>query len=163
MLSLGGGAVLRPENVAAVKETGLLIHLDTPFYRILKNLSYSNSRPLLNRPDKQAETRRLYNARKSIYHRVSDTSVRSPKLSEVLDKVVKAFNCPWGKGLLSLPSAEGKRFRRSGGLPPQAMSGCRWAGRALPPSGSGDAVSTAGGIVGVHRQARRAPARAKGT
>ena len=90
VLSLGGGAVLRPENVAAVKETGLLIHLDTPFYRILKNLSYSNSRPLLNRPDKQAETRRLYNARKSIYHRVSDTSVRSPKLSEVLDKVVKS-------------------------------------------------------------------------
>ena len=35
VLSLGGGAVLRPENVAAVKETGLLIHLDTPFYRIL--------------------------------------------------------------------------------------------------------------------------------
>ena len=90
VLSLGGGAVLRPENVAAVKETGLLIHLDTPFYRILKNLSYSNSRPLLNRPDKQAETRRLYNARKAIYHRVSDTSVRSPKLSEVLDKVVKS-------------------------------------------------------------------------
>ena len=91
VLLLGyGGAVLRPENVAAVKETGLLIHLDTPFYRILKNLSYSNSRPLLNRPDKQAETRRLYNARKAIYHRVSDTSVRSPKLSEVLDKVVKS-------------------------------------------------------------------------
>ena len=90
VLSLGGGAVLRPENVAAVKETGLLIHLDTPFYRILKNLSYSNNRPLLNRPDKQAETRRLYNARKAIYHRVSDTSVRSPKLSEVLDKVVKS-------------------------------------------------------------------------
>ena len=79
----GGAAVLRPENVAAVKETGLLIHLDTPFYRILKNLSYSNSRPLLNRPDKQAETRRLYNARKAIYHRVSDTSVRSPKLSDM--------------------------------------------------------------------------------
>ena len=90
VLATGGGAVLRPENVAAVKETGLLIHLDTPFYRILKNLSYSNSRPLLNRPDKQAETRRLYNARKAIYHRVSDTSVRSPKLSEVLDKVVKS-------------------------------------------------------------------------
>ena len=46
--------------------------------------------------------------------------------------------------LLVIPSAEGKRFRRSGGLPPQAMSGCRWAGRALPPSGGGDAVPTAG-------------------
>ena len=91
VLSLGGGAVLRPENVSAVKQTGLLIHLDTPFYRILKNLSYSNNRPLLDRPDKQAETRRLYNARKAIYHRVSDVSVRSPKLGEVLDKVVKSI------------------------------------------------------------------------
>lgn len=91
VLSLGGGAVLRPENVKAVRETGLLIHLDTPFYRILKNLSYSNDRPLLDRPDKQAETRRLYNARKAIYHRVSDISVRSPKISEVLEKVVKSI------------------------------------------------------------------------
>ena len=91
VLSLGGGAVLRPENVSAVRETGLLIHLDTPFYRILKNLSYSNTRPLLDKPDKQAETRRLYNARKAIYHRVSDVSVRSPKISEVLEKVVKSI------------------------------------------------------------------------
>ena len=91
VLSLGGGAVLRPENVEAVRETGLLIHLDTPYYRILKNLSYSNTRPLLDKPDKQAETRRLYNARKAIYHRVSDVSVRSPKISEVLEKVVKSI------------------------------------------------------------------------
>ena len=55
VLALGGGSVLRPENVAAVKETGLLILLDTPFYRIMKNLSYSTNRPLLDKPDKQAE------------------------------------------------------------------------------------------------------------
>ena len=91
VLSLGGGAVLRPENVQAVRETGLLIHLDTPFYRIVKNLSYSNTRPLLDRPDKQAETRRLYNARKTIYHHAADVPVRSPKLSEVLEKVVKSI------------------------------------------------------------------------
>ncbi|MDY3618501.1 shikimate kinase [Agathobaculum sp.] len=91
VLSLGGGAVLREENVKAIRETGLLIHLDTPYFRILKNLSYSDSRPLLNKPDKQAETRRLYNARKELYHRVSDVSVRSPKISEVLEKVVKSI------------------------------------------------------------------------
>ncbi len=88
--ALGGGSVLRPENVAAVKETGLLILLDTPFYRIMKNLSYSTNRPLLDKPDKQAETRRLYNARKVLYHRVADIAVRSPRLSEVLEKVVKS-------------------------------------------------------------------------
>ena len=91
VLSLGGGAVLRQENVDAVRETGLLIHLDTPFYRIVKNLSYSNNRPLLAGPDKQAETRRLYNARKAIYHHAADVSVRSPKISEVLEKVVKSI------------------------------------------------------------------------
>lgn len=91
VLSLGGGAVLRDENVTSIRETGFLIHLDTPYYRILKNLSYSDSRPLLNKPDKQAETRRLYNARKGLYHRVSDVSVRSPKISEVLEKVVKSI------------------------------------------------------------------------
>ncbi|BFL40434.1 hypothetical protein H8S45_10520 [Agathobaculum sp. NSJ-28] len=91
VLSLGGGAVLRPENVKAVRETGLLIHLDTPYYRILKNLSYSNTRPLLAGPDKQAETRRLYNARKAVYHHAADISVRSPKISEVLEKVVKSI------------------------------------------------------------------------
>ena len=90
VLALGGGSVLRPENVAAVKETGLLILLDTPFYRIMKNLSYSTNRPLLNKPDKQAETHRLYNTRKALYHRVADIAVRSPKLSEVLEKVVKS-------------------------------------------------------------------------
>ncbi len=72
------------------RETGLLILLDTPFYRIMKNLSYSTNRPLLDKPDKQAETRRLYNARKVLYHRVADIAVRSPRLSEVLEKVVKS-------------------------------------------------------------------------
>ena len=90
VLALGGGSVLRPENVAAVKEPGLLILLDTPFYRIMKNLSYSTNRPLLDKPDKQAETRRLYNARKVLYHRVADIAGRSPRLSGVLEKVVKS-------------------------------------------------------------------------
>ena len=91
VLSLGGGAVLRPENVQAVRRTGFLIHLDTPLHRIMKNLSYSNNRPLLDKPDKQAETRRLYHARKSIYRHAADVSVRSPKISEALEKVIKSI------------------------------------------------------------------------
>ncbi len=67
--------------------------LDTPFYRILKNLSYSHNSPAARyRPDKQAETRRLYNARKALYHRVADISgAQSEAESEVLDKVVKSI------------------------------------------------------------------------
>lgn len=91
VLALGGGAILRPENVQTVKSTGLLIHLDTPFYRIVKNISYSNTRPLLEKGDKLAQTKKLYNARKNIYHSVSDLSVRSPRLSEVIERVIKSI------------------------------------------------------------------------
>ena len=88
VIALGGGAVLRPENVAAVKETGLLVLLNTPFGRIVKNLSYSTSRPLLENGDKLAETRRLYQQRKEIYQKAADRIVRSPRLSETVQKVL---------------------------------------------------------------------------
>lgn len=91
VLALGGGAVLHAENVRAVKQTGLLIHLDTPLYRILKNLSYSTHRPLLTKGNKQTQVRKLYNARKNIYHSVADRSVRSPRLSEVIESIIKAI------------------------------------------------------------------------
>lgn len=91
VLSLGGGAVLRPENVTAIKKSGLLIWLDTPFSRILKNLSNSTTRPLLDKPDKQAETKRLYQTRRPIYGQVSDIRVRSPRLSEVVERTLKSI------------------------------------------------------------------------
>ncbi len=91
VISLGGGAVLRAENVAALKQNGLLIHLDTPFHRIVKNLSYSSHRPLLDQGDKMAQTRKLYNARKCIYLRVADLSVRTARLSELIDRVIRSI------------------------------------------------------------------------
>lgn len=92
VISLGGGAVLRPENVKIIKKTGFLIHLDTPFYRIIKNLEGSSNRPLLDkRPDRMAEMRKLYNGRKHIYHQVSDSSVRSPRLSELVEDLLQSI------------------------------------------------------------------------
>lgn len=91
VIALGGGAVLREENVAAVKSNGLLILLDTPFNRIVKNLSYSSNRPLLENGDKMAETRRLYQQRKEIYRKVADRTVRSPRLSETVQKALTSI------------------------------------------------------------------------
>lgn len=91
VIALGGGAVLRAENVAALKQSGLLIHLDTPFYRIVKNLSYSSNRPLLEKGDKMAQTRKLYNARKSTYLHVADLSVRTSRLSELIDRIIRSI------------------------------------------------------------------------
>jgi len=89
VLSLGGGSVLMPENVEAVRESGLLIYLDTPYHRIVQNLSHSYKRPLLE--DSSTKTRKLYNSRKTIYQRVADCSVRSARISDVLENVVKSI------------------------------------------------------------------------
>ncbi len=89
VLSLGGGAVLRPENVTAIKKSGLLILLDTPLSRILKNLSQSTTRPLLETSDKLAQTKRLYDARRPLYNQVADIRIRSPRLSEVVERTLK--------------------------------------------------------------------------
>lgn len=91
VIALGGGAVLRHENVSAIRKTGYLIHLDTPFRRILMNLSYSTKRPLLNKPNKNEETKRLYDARKDVYVQAADVSVRSPKISDALEQVIKSI------------------------------------------------------------------------
>lgn len=94
VLSLGGGAVLRPENVRAVKQNGLLICLDTPYYRIVQNLSGSGKRPrplLDGGTDRQSEIYRLYHARKAVYRSVSDCSVRGVKISELLEHLMNTI------------------------------------------------------------------------
>ncbi len=91
VLSLGGGSVMRQENVKAVRETGLIIYLDTPFHRIVQNLSHSYTRPIIDRHEGVQDTKKLYNSRKATYRRVSDCSVRSTRISEVLDNVLKTI------------------------------------------------------------------------
>lgn len=90
VIALGGGAVLRDENVALYKKNGLLLHLNTPFYRIVQNLSRDTSRPLLQ-GDKATQTRLLYNQRKKIYVACADKSVSGSRISEILDAVFCAI------------------------------------------------------------------------
>lgn len=86
VIALGGGAVLRAENVEQYKKNGLLIHLNTPFYRIVQNLSRDTSRPLLQ-GDKEKQTRLLYNRRKRIYVSCADRSVSGTRISEIIDSI----------------------------------------------------------------------------
>jgi shikimate dehydrogenase len=90
VIALGGGAVLRPENVELYKKNGILIHLNTPFYRIVQNLSRDTSRPLLQ-GDKEKQTRTLYQKRKPIYAAAADRSVTGARISELVDAVFAAI------------------------------------------------------------------------
>lgn len=90
VIALGGGAVLREENVEQYKKNGILIHLNTPFYRIVQNLSRDTSRPLLQ-GDKEKQTRLLYNRRKHIYVACADRSVYGTRISEMIDAIFNAI------------------------------------------------------------------------
>ncbi len=90
VISLGGGAVLRQENVELYKKNGILIHLNTPYYRIVQNLSRDTSRPLL-KGDKEKQTRMLYQRRKEIYKKAADKSVSGTRISEIVNAVFGAI------------------------------------------------------------------------
>lgn len=88
IIALGGGAVLNSENVDILKVSSLLVHLNTPFFRILKNLSWDTSRPLIaNKQD--GEIRRLYIRRRPIYEKAADFSVRGSRITDIVDKLIK--------------------------------------------------------------------------
>lgn len=90
VIALGGGAVLRQENVELYKKNGLMVHLNTPFYRIVQNLSRDTSRPLL-KGNKEKQTRTLYQQRKEIYRNAADRSVSGTRISEILNAVFDAI------------------------------------------------------------------------
>ncbi len=78
VISTGGGAVLKPENVAALKKNGYLIWLD----RSLENLQATEDRPLSKDTEK---LKKVYNERYEIYKNAADIRIPADgTASEVL-------------------------------------------------------------------------------
>ena len=48
VVSCGGGAILRPENVACMRENGTIVYLSATPETIFERVRYSTNRPLLN-------------------------------------------------------------------------------------------------------------------
>ncbi len=67
VIATGGGALVNPENLALMNESGIVICLDADPGEILRRLSDSNSRPLLDVDDRRAEVERLLAARREAY------------------------------------------------------------------------------------------------
>ena len=72
VLSTGGGAVLKPENVRALKQNGELFFLDRP----VDELKVSSDRPLSSDRER---VRKLYAVRYPIYLAAADRHIRSGK------------------------------------------------------------------------------------
>lgn len=85
-VSLGGGAVAREENAAAVKESCILIYIDTPLETCLKRAG-GGGRPLLRQdPQKVAG---LYEERRKIYEGACDYRIDGNKSAdEIIDDIM---------------------------------------------------------------------------
>lgn len=89
VIATGGGVVLFPENVARLKSNGIVIALTASLDVILERTGRRNSRPLLNRPDREEVVAKLLTERSELYSFADlsiDTSDRTPQ--QVTDQII---------------------------------------------------------------------------
>jgi shikimate kinase len=89
VVSTGGGAVQKPENVAFLKKNqGHIVYLKTGFSTIVKRIGDSSDRPLFRDVQKAEE---LFETREPIYQQVSDLTVLtdSRTITEVVHEIIK--------------------------------------------------------------------------
>lgn len=71
VVALGGGAVLREENVCQMRECGEIIFLDTPFPVCLRRISGDRNRPLAANAEEDT-LRARYETRRTVYTACAD-------------------------------------------------------------------------------------------
>lgn len=96
VISTGGGAVLRQENINALREDGIIVLLTASPETILKRTEHDNSRPLLQVDDPLKKIKELLNARMPYYMKadiIIDTEGKTPlKIAEEIIEKTKVLN-----------------------------------------------------------------------
>lgn len=77
IIALGGGAVLREENVKILKSGGIIFFLNVPLRVIQMRLKNDKKRPLLQRPDRKQFIEKLYKERIVKYKRAADITINA--------------------------------------------------------------------------------------
>jgi len=92
IISTGGGAVLRQENVDVLREQGIIVCLMATPETILKRTSHSSHRPLLQVEDPFEKIKELLDFRRPFYEKADimiDTDGKTPRqiAEEIIDKM----------------------------------------------------------------------------
>lgn len=91
VVSLGGGAVLRDDNVASLVLTGVLVHLDATPEVLIERLRHEQAdRPLLG-GDLDERVRSTHAARAERYREVADLTVDAASSPQVLADAIIAW------------------------------------------------------------------------
>ena len=75
VIAAGGGTLVDKENADTFRTSGKIVLLDLPVEVIAERLKGDNSRPLLQRPDKDKAMRELYEKRMPLYKSAADITV----------------------------------------------------------------------------------------
>lgn len=98
IISTGGGAVLRDENIHALKEKGVIVCLFATPETILKRTSHSSNRPLLQVEDPLRRIKELLDYRKPFYEKADimiDTEGKTP--SQIAEEIIEKLQVKDGK------------------------------------------------------------------
>jgi len=94
VISTGGGAVLRDENIKALQSTGIIFCLMADPQTILQRTDGHDDRPLLQTPDKKTRIAELLQQRKPLYEKAGtmiDTEGKTPL--QVAEEIIERV--PW--------------------------------------------------------------------
>ncbi len=94
IISTGGGAVLREENMAALRENGIIFCLSACPETILKRTSASDERPLLKVEDPLARIGELLKLRMPFYEKADimiDTEGKTPL--QIAEEIIETMEC----------------------------------------------------------------------
>lgn len=72
LLATGGGAVLKKENRKLLRDSGLVVYLETTVSQQLRRLHRDKARPLLQSGDRKERLNRLANQRNPLYEELAD-------------------------------------------------------------------------------------------
>lgn len=88
VIATGGGAVLRPDNVAALQTNGTLVWLRVSAATVIARLKDDTTRPLLQREDKEAAVEALLTERLPLYRQAASVHVDADDSPETVVNTV---------------------------------------------------------------------------
>lgn len=103
VLATGGGAVLRPENRAALKGHTVVVYLHSSPHELMRRLRHDTQRPLLQVADPKAKLRALYRERDPLYRETADFVVETgrPSITSLVNMIVMQLELAGISGPLS--------------------------------------------------------------
>ncbi|MBL8396744.1 MAG: shikimate kinase [Candidatus Accumulibacter sp.] len=81
VVATGGGAVLRAENRANLRSSGLVIYLNVPLFALYERTRLDKNRPLLQVKDPLQRLKELHAERDPLYREIADIVVSGSRIA----------------------------------------------------------------------------------